>query len=143
MTKGHAVSIVCRLMLLLYVGAVAVLCFCKFDSLPDIQKTFLGIPTDKIVHFLMFLPFPVLGFFAFERHAHTPLYALGAVLVVASVGCIFAGITEIIQGALPYRSEDMTDFMADCLAVCISSAAVFIIDIAKIRKRRRADESLS
>ena len=135
MKKNSTRAILFKIALLLYVAAVAWLCFANFNKLPDVPKTFLGIQMDKIVHFCMFFPFPILAFLAYDRLTDTPLKALAALISICAIGCIFAGITEIIQGSLPYRRQDVKDFGADCLAVCIASVLTFIIDITKMRKK--------
>jgi len=121
--------------LILYIGAVGYLCFANFNKLPDVQKFIFGIPTDKIVHFCMFFPFPILAFLAYDKITDTVWKAIGAVLIIASIGCIFAGITEIIQGSLPYRSQDIKDFSADCISIVISSAIVLLADILTLKKK--------
>ena len=100
----------------------------------DMQKTFLGIPADKVAHFLMFLPFPILAFFAYDRLTRTPWQALAALISICAIGCAFAGMTEVVQDFLPYRVKDFNDFGADCLAVGIASVLVFIIDVSKMKK---------
>ena len=47
-----------RILFFLYIAAVLYLCFGRFDNAPSIELNLWGIPTDKIVHFLMFFPFP-------------------------------------------------------------------------------------
>ena len=50
----------------IYLVAVAALCFLRPSSLPEMNiKTFLGLPIDKVLHFLMFLPYPVLSGMSF------------------------------------------------------------------------------
>ena len=49
----------------LYVAAVLFCCFVRFESLPEVGRSFLGIPADKAAHFLMFLPWPALFSLAF------------------------------------------------------------------------------
>ena len=44
-----------------YIVAVLVLCFAKFPSTDDVPTELWGIPMDKIVHFLMFFPLPLLA----------------------------------------------------------------------------------
>ena len=105
-------SIIAKIVMLLYVVAVAYLCFANFHKLPDVPKTFLGIPMDKIVHFCMFFPFPILAFFAYDK------------------------LTEIIQGSLPYRSQDIHDFGADLLSIGISGLLVFLYDVSKMKKNK-------
>jgi len=118
-----------RILLVIYLAGVAFLCFGHFDRLPDIQKTLFGIPMDKVVHFCMFFPAPVIGFFAFGGKPETSGKAIVSLLCICSFSCIFAGLTEIIQGALPYRSEDIGDFEADCLAIGIATVLTFFINL--------------
>lgn len=136
MRQNRTRVILFRLAMLLYIAAVAYLCFANFNKLPDVPKQFLGIRMDKIVHFCMFFPFPVLAFLAYDDLTEKPWQALAALISICAVGCIFAGITEIIQGSLPYRRQDIKDFGADCLAIGISSLMVFIIDIAQMKKKK-------
>lgn len=128
-----------RILLLLYAVVVAFLCFAKFESLPDVEKFILGIPTDKVVHFCMFFPFAILAYYSYERKEDNILDSLCAVINACAYGCIFAGITEIIQGSLPYRSQDIADFGADCLGIIMASVFIFLINIILInRKKKRA-----
>jgi len=126
-----------RILLLIYLAGVAYLCFGNFNDLPDIQKTLLGIPMDKIVHFGMFFPAPLIGYFAFNKEPLSPGKAFVSLLCICSVACIFAGLTEIIQGTLPYRSEDIKDFEADCIAIGTAAVIVFFINLFRTRKAAR------
>ncbi len=126
-----------RILLLVYLAGVAYLCFGNFNDLPDIQKTLFGIPMDKVVHFGMFFPAPLIGFFAFNKEPLSPGKAAVTLLCICSIACVFAGLTEIIQGTLPYRSEDIKDFEADCLAIGISTVTVFIINLCLYKKASR------
>lgn len=124
-----------RILLISYIFAVAYLCFGNFQNIPSsFQNKIFGIRMDKIVHFCMFFPFPILGFFSIEqngRNARSRWEKLGSSMTLLSLGCIFAGLTEIIQGMMPYRSEDIMDFAADCLAITISSIIVHIADLKR------------
>ena len=135
MKQNRKRSVIFTIVMTLYLGAVAYLCFANFHKLPEAPKFLFGIPTDKIVHFCMFFPFPVLAYLAYDKLTDTPLKALAALISICAVGCIFAGVTEIIQGSLPYRTQDVKDFGADCLAIGIASVLTFIIDISKMRKQ--------
>ena len=135
MRPNRTRSLLFKLAMLLYVVAVAYLCFANFHKLPEVPKTFLGIPMDKVVHFCMFFPFPILAFFAYDKITETPLQALAALLCICAFGGIFAGLTEIIQGSLPYRSQDVHDFNADLLSIGISGLLVFVYDVSKMKKK--------
>ncbi len=126
-----------RILLVVYLAGVAYLCFGHFDDLPSIQKTIFGIPMDKVVHFCMFFPAPLIGFFAFRDKPKPAGEALVSLICICSFACIFAGITEIIQGTLPYRSEDINDFKADCLAIGIATVLTFFINLIMSGRSRK------
>ena len=136
MRQNRTRTLVFRLLMILYVAAVAWLCFANFHRLPDVPRTFFGIPTDKVVHFCMFFPFPILAFLAYDPYTRTPWQALAALVSICAVGGIFAGCTELIQEQLTYRSKDINDFGADCLAIGIAGVLVFLIDVLKMRKKK-------
>lgn len=135
--EASARALVFRLLLLVYIVAVAYLCFANFDKTPDIQKFIFGIPTDKLVHFCMFFPFPIIFFFASDKRSSSMIKAMSSFVLACSYGCIFAGITEIVQAMLPYRTEDLADFGADCLAICSSALFTYIADIYTIVKNKK------
>ena len=117
-------TILARILFFLYLAAIAFLCFMHVDKLPDVDKFLFGIPADKLAHFLMFLPFPILAYLAYD---HLTNRFWSAVLAYG---------TEYVQGKLPYRSMDINDFKADALALAISSVFVFIIDVTHLQKRK-------
>lgn len=123
------------ILLLVYLGLVTWLCFGHFDGLPKVQKGFFGIPVDKVIHFLMFLPFPFLSFKTFDYLAKKPWQAVLASLVIFTVGCLIAAATEIGQSHTAYRSGDPNDFLADILALGIASVVTLAISLACSRKR--------
>ncbi len=129
-------TILARILFFLYLAAIAFLCFMHVDKLPDVDKFLFGIPADKLAHFLMFLPFPILAYLAYD---HLTNRFWSAVLFVAAtfiIGALLAYGTEYVQGKLPYRSMDINDFKADALALAISSVFVFIIDVTHLQKRK-------
>ena len=123
-----------RILFGLYLVAVAVLCFARFPESEDVPKFLLGIPMDKIVHFLMFFPFPVLAYLAFDpyrgKRRASVLWTTAALLC----GCAFAAVTELVQSRLPYRSGDPADFRADAFALLLSSVLVLILILVQKRK---------
>ena len=123
-----------RILFGLYLVAVAVLCFGKFDTSQDVPMDLWGIPTDKIVHFLMFFPFPLLACLAGEGYPGKRWEAAYRTTVAFLAGCAFAAATEWIQTQLPYRSGDPADFGADALAILVCSVIVFLIILAKHKK---------
>ena len=92
-------------------------------------------PSDKVVHFCMFFPFPILAFLAFDRYTdsvRSTLLFSGATLLV---GFLLAWGTEWGQAHLTdYRSGDPLDLMADGTALVLSTLLVIFLDIRKQKK---------
>ena len=134
MTRGQKIAF--RILFFLYVAGVLYLCFGRFDNTPSIPINFLGIPTDKLAHFAMFFPFPILAFLAFDQFTETvkaTLLFTGATFIV---GLLLAIGTEWGQAHLTeYRSGDPLDLTADTIALLISSVVVAVVDIGKQKKK--------
>jgi len=116
-----------KILTLIYIATVAVICFARFSSLPTVPGKIFGLDADKVVHYLMFMPFPVLAYFSFPLERKSFWGAMGALLLILLLGAGLAGITEYVQGKLPYRSMDINDFKADVLGMATSSLVIFII----------------
>lgn len=128
-------KIIFRILFFLYLAGVLYLCFGHFENAPSIELNLWGIPTDKVVHFCMFFPFPILAFLAFDQFTQTvpqTLFFVGATLFV---GVVVAIGTEWGQANLTdYRSGDPWDLLSDVLALVLSSLIVTFWDIRKQRK---------
>ena len=119
----------------LYLAAVVYLCFGKFEQTPDIPWSFLGIPSDKLVHFCMFFPFPILAFLAFDKYTETPKSTFLFSGITWVLGLLLAYGTEWGQAHLTtYRSGDPMDLLADALAITVSTIVVIIWDLSKQKK---------
>ncbi len=105
------------ILFILYLLAVAYLCFGHVpvnDSFPD---AIWDIPIDKCVHFCMFLPFPILCTIAFA--GKKPWRALSLAVIA---GVIIATSLELLQGTLTdYRSTDIWDLVANMAAIVTGS----------------------
>ena len=133
-----------RILFVLYVAAVLLLCFCQFNNTPYIPSTFLGLPTDKVVHFCMFFPFPILAFLAFDPYTNSIPSSLAFGVIVLVVGFLLAMGTEWGQATLTdYRSGDRMDLLADGIALVSSTLIVIIWDIVKQFLSRRSCEKSS
>lgn len=127
-------------LLVLYLAAVAWLCFGCFDNAPSIQESFLGIPTDKLVHFSMFLPFPIIARGLFIGITKKPIHSLLLILGLFLVGCVIAGGTELGQGLTDYRSADPKDFLADGIGLAVGAIVALILDLrAAFRKVKQTN----
>lgn len=134
MTRSQ--KILFQVIFYLYVAAVLFLCFAHFEQTPSIEWSLFGIPSDKVVHFCMFFPFPILAFLAFDRYTETVSSTLLFSGVTLLVGILLAGGTEWGQAHLTdYRSGDPLDLLADGLALVLSTLLVIFLDIRKQKKR--------
>lgn len=124
-----------RLLFFLYLAAVLVLCFAHFEQTPAVEWTLLGIPSDKVVHFCLFFPFPILAFLAFDRFTETKRSTLLFAGATFAIGCLMAFGTEWGQAHLTnYRSGEPTDLLADGIALFLSTLLVVFWDIRKQKK---------
>ena len=114
MLKRKHISVI---ILCAYVAAVAVLCFMKGDNIPSMEFSILGIPSDKIAHFMMFVPFPFLTYYTFRTGDKIFRKDLTVLLVSLLAGAGFAAGTERIQSMLEYRSGDIMDLAADMIGL--------------------------
>ena len=131
--KGR--RLIARILFFLYLVAVLVLCFGQFKDAPSVPWTLLGIPSDKLVHFCMFFPFPILAFLAFDKYTETPRSTFLFSGITFLVGVALAFGTEWGQAHLTtYRSGDPLDWVADVSALFISTLIVIIWDLLKQRK---------
>ena len=117
-----------------YLVAVAVLCFAKFPGSEDAPMELWGLPFDKIVHFLMFLPFPLLAYLAWDRNKGRSWSSVLRAAVALLAGCAVAAFTELVQSRLPWRSGDPADFRADALAVGVGTLVVLFFVLVKPKK---------
>ena len=115
--------IIARVGFLLYMAALCWLCFGNFSSLPSVSKSFFGIETDKLVHFMMFLPFPFLMFASFDVLPCKRWKYCFFIVLSFALGCATGAATEFIQGMTPTRVPDIRDFYAD-VAGCITSTVL-------------------
>ena len=133
--KFHTLFVMAaRIALLVYFGMVLYVCFGHFNDLPDMSKTIWGIPKDKIIHFIMFFPFPIIAALALDlrpgRYGKAFLEAF--LLLVCGLG--IAAATEIGQGYTTYRDPSIWDWVADTSALLSSSLAVLVVLLFKVRR---------
>lgn len=119
--------IIARVLMVLYLGAVAYMLFANPEDLPSVEWSFLGIPSDKIAHFCLFFPFPVLAFFSLNVERRKSWKTALVIVAVFAVGCVLGGGSELIQGQTATRTPDVTDFLADAVGMAVSALGTFIL----------------
>ena len=128
-------KLILRVLFFVYLAAVLYLCFGKFENTPNVPWSILGIPSDKLVHFCMFFPFPILAFLAFDKYTETPKTTFLFSGITWVLGLLLALGTEWGQAHLTtWRSGDPLDLTADVLSITLSTILVIIWDLSKQKK---------
>lgn len=121
--------------LCLYLAALGFLCFADPQSYPSTPFSLWNIPTDKIVHFIMFAPYPVLTFITLDPQSGSTTKRLIILLLVLMSGTALALGTELIQGTMEYRSFELWDLAADIAGMLASTMALTAYMLSRNRKR--------
>lgn len=122
--------IIARILLLVYAAMVCMLCFMRLGNGIDMSSEWLGIPKDKIAHFFLFFPFPILMYAAFHMHRGKPVRLILFLLLTLVIGAAAGAGIELIQMTTDYRSCDILDFRADCIGLLCGSILVMIYGAA-------------
>lgn len=125
------------ILFLSYVAAVGGLCLIKTDSLPEMPVLWLGMPADKVVHFCMFAPFPLLSYLSLMQGRRRIMTSVIVTIVLTAMGAAFAYGTELLQGQTGYRSYDINDFYADVAGLALGAAATAAYFITKALRDRK------
>ena len=119
------------LVFLAYLAGVAYICFSDNPTGGmDLPKELWGIPTDKCVHFIMFLPFPILGTLAFDfRSWWRPLS------VMTMLALAIAFIFEMLQSRITEtRVTDPADLNANILGISIGLLVMVVVGLLSRKK---------
>ena len=113
-------TIIWRLSTILYLAIVAFLCFAPSDTFPQVKEWSFFIPVDKLVHFSMFIPLPIMFYASVGRRKGSLKRIYLRIILILLISCIIAGSTELLQGLSPNRSTDFYDFIADTVGIAFS-----------------------
>ena len=120
------------LLFALYLAAVAYLCFLKPGSIPVLRQFIFGIPTDKVIHFTMFLPYPILAYISFRPDRKGVSIHLIAFAAIIAVGAAMSMGVERLQIAAG-RNYDIKDFYANISGMAAGAAITLIFILARHR----------
>lgn len=121
---NHHLKTAARVLFALYIIAILFLCFGTFKQTPDLPVSIFGIPLDKCVHFLMFLPFVGLATASFM--GRKPWKALCFCIIF---GLLTATAIETFQGTVnETRTTDILDLVANLLGLTAGAliTAIFV-----------------
>lgn len=121
--------IIVTALFLLYIAAVLCLCLLNLsDKTPELPKFFLGIPMDKLAHFLMFFAYPATGWLMLTYNKTIKMRQVFIFPVLLITGLLFAAFTETAQGLFTtYREPDNLDFVADAIGILSSTFLIRIL----------------
>ena len=109
----------------LYMGVLIYLYFGKFPSFLKLPRTILDIPSDKVGHFLMFLPYPFLA----HGSSFTGKRKWRDLLFVHLSGIVIAFVFELLQSTLvSYRTTDPCDLVANIASISLATLILSIVD---------------
>ncbi|MBK5722660.1 VanZ family protein [Dysgonomonas sp. Marseille-P4677] len=95
-------------------------CLIPTQEIPEVGIDFF-IPTDKIVHFLMYLGLAGVASFNYIYDKNGHIIILKLILFAVLIPIIYGGFIEILQAKyFPERSGDWYDFLADVLGALSS-----------------------
>lgn len=114
---------------LLYIATVLFLCLFNFSSTEiELPSYFLGIPLDKIVHFLMFFQYPIVCWLMLVYNKATNIFHTHIFSAILITGLTFAALTEVAQQVLTsYRSPESMDLVADMIGIVAGCTFVFLL----------------
>ena len=119
-TRRH----IALIFLCLYLTTLGFLCFADPQNFQSASFSLWNIQADKIVHFIMFAPYPVLTFITVDIQSRSIVKRLFTLILVLLSGAVLALGTEIIQGTTEYRSFELWDLAADIAGMLTSAIAL-------------------
>lgn len=117
----------------IYIGAILYLCLTKPDNLPQTEFLIFGLPADKVAHFTMFLPFPILMYLMFFDRSRSRWKDMLILVAAIALGIGAAFGTEYLQALTQYRSSDIKDTFADIKGLL--TGALIVLTHILLRKR--------
>lgn len=95
-------------------------CLIPTNDIPEVKFTFF-VPTDKIVHFLMYFGLAGVASFNYIYARKGKIIILKLIVFAILIPIIYGGLIEIVQNNyFPERSGDWYDFLADILGALAS-----------------------
>jgi VanZ family protein len=119
----------------LYILAVGVVCFARPDEIPQLPLDWFGLSSDKIAHFLMFIPFPILAWLTFVPERLSKSCKSLSLIAISVIGAVIAAATEQIQGALGYRLYEIKDLFADFIGIAVGAIAILAYIALKTERK--------
>ncbi|MCK9628882.1 MAG: VanZ family protein [Bacteroidales bacterium] len=127
-------SITKSLFFIYVIGILSIMVFTIHTEEINAPDYILGIAIDKVVHFIVFLPYPFLLWLAFNKR-FSRYKNLFVCCLVPVTGLIFAIATEFLQSVNPARDFDYYDILANILSIIFASIVLNVIYFLNDRSR--------
>jgi VanZ family protein len=101
----------------------------------NVPETLWGLGFDKIVHFLVFFPYPFLLWFAFKKRFEANILR-SIYYIIPISGIAIAIIMEFLQSFNPQRNFDIYDITANILAVIVGSLILILYHLFHVWSSR-------
>ncbi len=112
----------------LYIALVLFASLYSFnDTKIDLSDYIFGIRVDRIVHYILFLPYSVIAWLAFGSTLKRYPGKYSKYYILLS-GMIISSLTEYLQTLTPYRDFDLLDLTSNYLGIISGSLIVYILD---------------
>ncbi len=131
------VQIISFLLLCVYIVAVGFLCLMEPEDMPALPVDLFGIPLDKVAHFTMFFPWPILSWFSFNHEGKSWKWKSVLLLMILLTGSVIAISTEFLQKMTGYRTFDLHDFYADLAGMGLCWCAIAVSAYIEAKKGKR------
>jgi len=118
---------------LFFTYIIALICLMILTIKPDqmeIPKQLFGIQIDKIVHFILFFPYPILAWLTFNSSLREKIKSWTLFAIFIS-GLLLATITEFAQLFNSTRSFDPKDMIANYSAILAGIITIIFISLFK------------
>jgi len=125
---GSKIKTISAALLVVYLCAVGYLYFGNPSSQMDFPIILWGIPFDKVIHFFMMMPLPILIYNSLDdKNRWRRLF------FTMLVSVIMATILELIQSKInPLRTTDIWDLVANLTSIAFVSALIsFVLSLKR------------
>lgn len=87
------------------------------------------IPIDKVLHFLMFIPYPILFWMIIRYNSNNYRKKISTYLLIFLISAIIGAATEIMQSFnnIP-RDGDIKDLVADSCGIAVTLLILWILE---------------
>ena len=125
MSKNASAHITSVAVFILYLGVLVYLCFGHPTAFFKVPHSLWGIPIDKVIHFLMFFPYPF-----FAQAAFYFKNRWRSLVFVIITGIIFCFAFELLQDKITtYRTTDPWDLFYNVAAVTVGSTIIALVTL--------------